>query len=501
MTEQREPEDVARQPESDEPETAAPDTGNWRPVEHGSASEENEPTQTVPSAQGAPEEEPAAEEFPVDGEVHEPEEDAQEPEGSQAEPVSAAEDQPAAEEEPTPVVPADAEPTEVVAADAEPTEVVAADAEATEVVPADAEPTEVVPAEAEATEVVPADAEPAEVVPADAEPTEVVAADAEPTEVVPPGAESTEVITSGSADVEPTRVEPLPPAGDQGESAAGESAWAPGDEDHSAEAGEPSPFDETQPVTLSSDTRPHGESAAVAPMPIIGDGRNSAGTGPDTDDPTASIFRPPSPVSISPEPEPTSIEQLSDEERKLAAERSARREARVAALAATAPVEVAEPKPVIVHKRTNDKFWGSLGLFLLRIVVAGIFAIRGMNLLTDIPAAQEQFAQTIIPAPEIMAIVTGVACLLITLSLVLGLLTRLSGLSILLIAGGALVFVLWGPWSPFVLGQAGFVGELELLLAAVGVLFLFLGAGGWSLDRSFRAGRERNKAERAAAQG
>jgi len=210
--------------------------------------------------------------------------------------------------------------------------------------------------------------------------------------------------------------------------------------------------------------------------------------------PTESIFRP-----VSPSQEPTTVEQLSDEEAKLAAERAARRDARVAALAATAPMAIAAPAPVIVHKRTNDKFWGSLGLFLLRLVVAVIFAIRGLNIVTDIPAAQATFAKTILPEPQLMAIVTGVASLLIALSLVLGLLTRLAGLGIALIAGGVLAFVLWGPWSPFVAGQPGFLGEFELLLAAVGLLFLLIGGGGWSLDRSFRAGRERDKAERNAA--
>ena len=156
------------------------------------------------------------------------------------------------------------------------------------------------------------------------------------------------------------------------------------------------------------------------------------------------------------------------------------------------------PTPVIIHKRTNDKFFGALGLFLLRLVVAGIFAIRGLNILTDIPAAQALFATTIIPEPQIMAIATGVGSLLIALSLLLGLLTRLAGVGIIAIAAGALAFVMWGTWNVFVPGQAGFLGELELLLATVGVVFLLLGAGGWSLDRSFRASRERAKAERAA---
>lgn len=214
--------------------------------------------------------------------------------------------------------------------------------------------------------------------------------------------------------------------------------------------------------------------------------------------PTDSIFRQPSPSS-GPEFEPTRVEQVTDEEQKLAAERAARREARTVALAATAPVPLAAPEPVIVHKRTNDKFWGSVGLFLLRLVLAAILAVRGLNILTDIPAAQAQFAQTVIPYPSIMAIVTGVAALLIALSLILGLLTRLAGLGIALIGGGALAFVEWGNWSPFIAGRPGFLGDYELLLAAVGILLLCIGAGGWSLDRSVRAGRARNKAERASA--
>jgi putative oxidoreductase len=216
--------------------------------------------------------------------------------------------------------------------------------------------------------------------------------------------------------------------------------------------------------------------------------------------PGDSIFRQPSPTS-GPDFEPTRVEQVTDEEQKLAAERAARREARSVALAATAPAPLVAPEPVIVHKRTNDKFWGSLGLFLLRLVLAASLTVRGLNILTDIPAAQAQFAQTVIPYPTVMAIVTGVAALLIALSLVLGLLTRVAGLGIALIGVGALVFVEWGTWSPFIAGRPGFLGDHELLLAAAGLLLLLVGAGGWSLDRSVRAGRARNKAEQASASG
>lgn len=200
--------------------------------------------------------------------------------------------------------------------------------------------------------------------------------------------------------------------------------------------------------------------------------------------------------------EPEGREELSEEEQKLAAERAARREARMVALAATAPAPVVPPAPVVVHKRTNDKFLGSLGLFVLRLVVAGIFAIRGLNIVTDLPAAQEMIAKTIIPEPYVMAIVLGVASLLIALALLLGVLTRLAGLGVIAIAGGALAFVMWGDWNIFLPGhpdpgQPAFLGEFELLLATVGLAFICLGAGGWSLDRSYRAGRERGKAERA----
>ena len=53
--------------------------------------------------------------------------------------------------------------------------------------------------------------------------------------------------------------------------------------------------------------------------------------------------------------------------------------------------------------------------------------------------------------------------------------------------GGALAFVQWGSWSPFKPGEAGFTGELELLLVGVGLLFLLVGGGGWSVDRGFRS--------------
>lgn len=198
-----------------------------------------------------------------------------------------------------------------------------------------------------------------------------------------------------------------------------------------------------------------------------------------------------------PQPEATRVVDVEAE--RLAAERAALKEARDAALAVSEPEPVVAPEPVVVVKRTTDKFLGSVGLFLLRLVVAGILAIRGFQMLANLGQTETLFRSTVIPEPAIMALVTGVASLLIALSLVLGLLTRVAGLGAALIGGGAVAFVMWGPtFNPFTPGQNGFLGELELLLAAVGVMFILVGAGGWSLDRSFRASRARDKAERAA---
>lgn len=91
---------------------------------------------------------------------------------------------------------------------------------------------------------------------------------------------------------------------------------------------------------------------------------------------------------------------------------------------------------MIVHRRNTDRFLGSLGLFLLRLVTAAIMLVRGLEIVTNIPAAQASFAQTRIPEPGIMAIVTGVSALLIAVALVFGLFVRVAGLGITLIAAG-----------------------------------------------------------------
>jgi uncharacterized membrane protein YphA (DoxX/SURF4 family) len=184
---------------------------------------------------------------------------------------------------------------------------------------------------------------------------------------------------------------------------------------------------------------------------------------------------------------------LSDEEAKLAAERAARKRARDEALAGAAPIAPVAPVVAGPRGRSTDKFLPSFGLFLLRLALAAIFGARGLYAVLNISAAQEAFRQTIIPEPNVMAVVVGVSELCIAVALVFGLLTRVAAFGGALIAIGALVLVQWGPWSPFITGRPGFVGELELLIAAACLLLVFTGGGGWGLDHGFRASRAKER--------
>ncbi|NYI71401.1 putative oxidoreductase [Naumannella cuiyingiana] len=141
--------------------------------------------------------------------------------------------------------------------------------------------------------------------------------------------------------------------------------------------------------------------------------------------------------------------------------------------------------------RTTDRFLASLGLFLLRLVVAAIMGLHGVAKLMAITDVQTMLAGTVIPYPEIMALVLAISEVLIALSLLFGLLVRLSGLGVALIGIGALVFVKWTTF-PFSNGYE-LAGELELLLGAVGILFLCVGGGRWGIDGGFRARRRRAK--------
>lgn len=150
-----------------------------------------------------------------------------------------------------------------------------------------------------------------------------------------------------------------------------------------------------------------------------------------------------------------------------------------------------EPAAPVVHKPTTDKFAASFGLFLLRLVTAGIMGVHGVQKLTNIAGTEAMEKAAGVPYPHWAAWTNGVAEVLIAVALLFGLFTRLAGLGITIITTLALVMVLWRHQNPFKSGQSGFTGELELLLAGVGLAIFFLGSGRWAIDGQRRSNKRR----------
>lgn len=175
----------------------------------------------------------------------------------------------------------------------------------------------------------------------------------------------------------------------------------------------------------------------------------------------------------------------------LAAQRAQRDRALGKVAPATGP-DIAAP---VYVKPTNDRFHASLGLFLLRLVTAGIMGVHGYQKLTNIAGTEKMMQSIGMPSPHWTAWGTGIAEVLAAVALLFGVFTRLAGLGVAAIGILALLYVKWRHGNPFAGQQSGFSGEIELLLAAVGVAFFFLGAGRWSIDGSVRTSRQKAKLE------
>lgn len=168
------------------------------------------------------------------------------------------------------------------------------------------------------------------------------------------------------------------------------------------------------------------------------------------------------------------------------AERERRRREREEALGTRRKSdEVAETEPVRKPKRTTDKFFGAFGLFLLRLVVAAIMGGHGLTKLSDIGSVQQMLSgQPLVPMPEYAAWVLAICEVLIAVAMVFGVAVRFAGLGTAVIAILALSLVKFAGMQFF----EGYTlkGELELLLAAVGIMFLFVGGGSWGFDGALR---------------
>ena len=172
--------------------------------------------------------------------------------------------------------------------------------------------------------------------------------------------------------------------------------------------------------------------------------------------------------------------------------RNQEREARAKALG-TVPVsedDVALPPP---ERHVNDKFIGSFGLALIRLVLAALLGVRGVQVLWNIPATTAWLTDRSIPYATPIAWALGALLLIITVLLIIGFGVRLAGLLTAALAIAMLVFVQWGYASPFVAGQAGFTGDWDVMVAGVGLAVFCLGSGGWAVDAAMRFNRAKRK--------
>lgn len=162
--------------------------------------------------------------------------------------------------------------------------------------------------------------------------------------------------------------------------------------------------------------------------------------------------------------------------------------------------EGAEEQAPVKPKPTTDKFFGSLGLFLLRLALAAVIGIYGIQKVRGVEGVQAMLTSTalrdIVPENFMLLLAWALAIgeLAIAAGLLFGFLTRIAGFGALLVGAGALVLVHWLTNPISLEPGAGFPGSLELLIATVGLLFLFLGAGRWSIDGAIRSRRAAKKA-------
>ncbi|RLP09775.1 DoxX family membrane protein [Propionibacterium australiense] len=173
-----------------------------------------------------------------------------------------------------------------------------------------------------------------------------------------------------------------------------------------------------------------------------------------------------------------------------------RRLGTVAPAAAPAAAATATAKPPA--KRTTDKFAGSLGLLFLRVVAAATVGALGFQIVTESGPVIKALQGIGVPQADMVSMGVGVLGLAIAVMLLFGLGTRIAAALLVALTGATLAFFRWGRFNPFVAGQAGFSGDIEFLLAGIGLCFLFLGAGGWSIDGGLRRSRARKKARARA---
>jgi uncharacterized membrane protein YphA (DoxX/SURF4 family) len=171
-----------------------------------------------------------------------------------------------------------------------------------------------------------------------------------------------------------------------------------------------------------------------------------------------------------------------------------RRAARSRALGEVEPgadVVAAPPKfgPPSVYKP-----WPSFVLFVFRLLVAAALSIRATQELGHLSATKALWANSVLSSPDLLAVLQIVLEYLIAIMLILGLGTRVAGILMVVVFTAILAFLVWGPGIPvFTSGVNGFLGEYELGMVAIGLLFAGIGGGRAAVDGAVHRARLEKK--------
>ncbi len=179
--------------------------------------------------------------------------------------------------------------------------------------------------------------------------------------------------------------------------------------------------------------------------------------------------------------------------------RDEERVARDRSLGKVETVDDAPSGPAPFAVPTTYRGFPSFGFFLLRLVVAGILGVRAYQHITGLTATKAMWANTVLPQPELVAWVQIGLEIAIAVMLLLGLATRIAGLALLVLSVALLAFVLWGVAPILSQGTYGFLGDLDLLLATLGLFFFATGGGGAGIDANIHRGRIQRKNDKAVA--
>lgn len=181
---------------------------------------------------------------------------------------------------------------------------------------------------------------------------------------------------------------------------------------------------------------------------------------------------------------------------RLADEAHARQQERAARARALGDVPVTpedEDLPQPPQRPDNDRFVGSVGLLLLRLVLTAYVGIRGVQIMFDVHDTSDWLTNHHVPYGDILSWVLGILLLICALMLLLGFGTRAASFIVAALTIAVLIFIRWGYSALFTSGQPGFLGETDVLVTGIALALLLLGSGGWAVDGAMRRSRAMDK--------